>query len=130
MERVGYFFAIGNIFFDYKQNQPKRITVGIIKITKTFTKRCPKTSTIITGMPPKDKTYSFRRTKIDKKNQILKAKSKKNPQTYFTNQDDDWLKSHMVLNEKFYCKDFLHLVETGNEKISKSFYLILKLLFT
>ena len=46
------------------------------------------------------------------------------------NQDDDWLKSHMVLNEKFYYKDFLHLVETGNEKISKSFYLILKLLFT
>ena len=37
-------------------------------------------------------------------------------------QDDDWVKSNMVSSENFYYKDFVHLVETGNEKFSKSIF--------
>ena len=45
-------------------------------------------------------------------------------------QDNDWVKSDMMLNENCYCKDFLHLVETANEKFPKSICLILKQFFT
>ena len=112
------------------QNQPEDIAVGIIKIARTFSKKHPKINTIITGMLPSDKTYSFQQTKIDKANKILKAKCKNLLQTYFMEQDDDWVKSSMILNENFYYKDFLHLGETGNEKFSKTTCLILKQLFT
>ena len=61
---------------------------------------------------------------------ILKAECKNLPQTYFIDHDGDWVKSDMILNENFYYKDFLHLVETGNEKFSKSIFLFLKQFFT
>ena len=41
-------------------------------------------------------------------------------------QDDDWVKSNMSLNENCYSKYFPHLVETGNERFSKSIFLYLK----
>ena len=67
--------------------------------------------------------HSFRRTKIDATNQILKAECNNLPQTYFMDQEDDWVKSNMVSNESFFYKDFFHLVETGNENFSKSIFL-------
>ena len=36
----------------------------------------------------------------------------------------------MVLNEKFYFKDFLYLVETGNENFAECICLFLKQVFT
>ena len=77
-------------------------------------------------MLPRDKMYSFQRTKIDEANQLLKTKCKNLPQTYFMDQNGDWVNSDMVLNKNFYYKDFLYLVETGNEKFSKSICLFLK----
>ena len=44
-------------------------------------------------------------------------------------EDDNWVKSGMVLNKNFYYKDFLYLVEIGNEKFSKSICLSSKQLF-
>ena len=81
-------------------------------------KNHPNITTIITGMLPRDKTYSFRRAKIDETNKILKAKCKNLPQTYFMDQDEDWVKSDLILDENLYYKDFLHLAETGPEKFS------------
>ena len=60
----------------------------------------------------------------------LKVEFKNLPQTDFLDQDDGWVKSDKVLNENFDCKDFLQLVETGNEKFSKSISLFLKHFFT
>ena len=75
------------------QSQPEDIAVGVLKVAETFMKNHPKITTIITGILPRDKTYSFRRAKIDETNNILKAKCKNHPQTYFMDQDDDWVKS-------------------------------------
>ena len=71
------------------QSKPKNIAEGVMKIAKTFMKNQPKMTTIITGMLPRDKKYSFRRDKIDETNNILKAKCMNLPQTYFVEQDDD-----------------------------------------
>ena len=48
------------------QSQPEDIAVGIMKIAETFIKNHQKTTTIITGMLTRDKTYSFLRAKINK----------------------------------------------------------------
>ena len=85
-------------------------------------KNHPNITTIITGMLPRDKTYSFRRAKIDETNKILKAKCKNLSQTYFMDQDDDWVKGDLILDENLYYKDFLHLARTGNEKFSKTIW--------
>ena len=108
------------------QSQPEDIVVAAMKIAETFLKNHPKITTIITGMLPRDKTYPFRRAKIDETNKILKTKCKNFPQTYFMDQDDDWVKSDLILDENLYHKDFLHLAETGNEKFSKTICLFLK----
>ena len=84
----------------------------------------------MTGILPTEKTYSFRQTKIDRENQILKIKCKNLRPTNAMDQDDNWVKSDMTLNENFDHKDFLHLVETGNKDFYKSTSLFLKYFFT
>ena len=93
LQRTKFFVVIhcGNNNVD--QSQPEDIAVGVLKVAETFMKNHPKITTIITGILPRDKTYSFRRAKIDETNNILKAKCKNHPQTYFMDQDDDWVKS-------------------------------------
>ena len=71
------------------QGKPEDIAEGVMKIAETFMKNQTKITTIITGILPRDKTYSFRRAKIDETNNILKAKCMHLPQTYFVEQDDD-----------------------------------------
>ena len=112
------------------QSQPEDIAVGVMKIAETFMKNHPKITTIITGMLPRDKTYSFRRAKIDETKKILKAKCKNLSQTYFMDQDDDWVKGDLILDENLYYKDFLHLARTGNEKFSKTIWFFLKQFLT
>ena len=82
---------------------------GIIKIAKTFMKKHPTINTIITGMLPRDKIYSFQR---------------------FMDQDDKCVNSDMILDKNFYYKYFLHLAEIGNDKFSKSTCLFLKQFLT
>ena len=53
------------------QSQPENIAIGVMKIAETFMKNHPKINTIIAGMLPRDKTYSFRRAKIDETIEIL-----------------------------------------------------------
>ena len=65
------------------QIQPEDIAVGVMKIAETFMKNHPKITTIITGMLPRQKTYSFRGANIDETNKILKVKCKNHTQTYF-----------------------------------------------
>ena len=102
------------------QSKPDDIAEGVMKIAETFSKNQPKITTIVTGMLPRDKTYSFRWAKIDEANNILKAKCMNLQQTYFMDQDDDRVKSDLKLDENLYYKDFLHLAESGNEKFSKT----------
>ena len=104
------------------QSLPEDIAVGVMKIAEFFMKNHPKITNIITGMLPRDKTNSFQQAKIDERNKILKAKCKNLPQTYFMDQDNDWVKTNLILDENLYYKDFLHQVETGNEKFSKTVY--------
>ena len=52
------------------------------------------------------------------------------PQTYFMDQDDNWVKSDLTLDENLCCKDFLHLAESDNEKFSKTICLFLKQFLT
>ena len=52
------------------------------------------------------------------------------PQTYLRDQYDDWVKSDLTLDENLYCKYFLHLAESGNEKFSKTICLFLKQFLT
>ena len=85
---------------------------------------------IIVGMLPWDKTYSFRRAKMDEANNTLKAKCMNLPQTNFMDQDHDWVKSDLALDENLYYKDFLHLAESANEKFSKTICLFLKQFLT
>ena len=95
-----------------------------MKIAETFMKNQPKITTlplIITGMLPRDKTYSFWPAKIDETNNILEVKCMNLLQTYFMNQDEDLVKSNLTLDGKLYYNDFLNLVESGNEKFSKTF---------
>ena len=61
------FVTIRNSSNNVGQNYPKDIAVPIIKIAKI--------NTIITGILPRKKTYSFlRQKKIDETNQMLKVK--------------------------------------------------------
>ena len=53
---------------------------------------------IITGMLPMNKTYSFWQAKMNEANNILKAKCMILPQTYFINQDNDWVKGDLTLD--------------------------------
>ena len=50
--------------------------------------------------------------------------------TYFMDQDDDWAKSDLTLDENLYYEDFLRLAESGNEKFSKAICLFLKQFLT
>ena len=108
-----------------EKSQTEDFAAGIVKIAETLTKNHPKITTIITGMLPRNKTYSFQQAKINETNKILKAKYRNLLQTYFIDQDDDWVKSNMILNENLHYKDFHHLVETGNEKFSKTICLFI-----
>ena len=70
-----------------------------MKIAEKFMKSHPKITAIITGVLPRDKAYFFWRAKIVETNKILKSKCKNLPQTYFMDQDDDWVKSDLTLDE-------------------------------
>ena len=65
------------------QSKTEDIAEGVMKIAETFTKNQPKITTIITGMLPRGKAYSFQRANIDEANDTLKAKCMNLPQTYF-----------------------------------------------
>ena len=62
--------------------------------------------------------FSASKNRLDKAD--IKSEIKNLPQTYFMDEDDDWVKNDMMPNENFYFKDFLQLVETGNDKFSNS----------
>ena len=79
-------------------------------------KNHPKITTIITGILPSEKTYYFRQAKIAETNSIFKAKCKNFLRTCFMDQNDNWVKSDLKLDENLYYKDFLHLAESANEK--------------
>ena len=55
------------------ESKPVDIAEEVMKIAETFMKNQPKITTIVTGMLPREKTYSFRQAKIDEANNILKA---------------------------------------------------------
>ena len=65
------------------QSKTKDIAEGAMKIAETFTKNQPKITTIISGMLPRGKAYSFQQGNIDEANGTLKAKCMSLPQTYF-----------------------------------------------
>ena len=105
------------------QNKPEDIAEGVMRIAETFTKNQAKITTIITCTLPRDNTYSFRQVKINETNNILKAKCMNLLQTYSIEKDD------LTLDENLYYKDFLHLAESGNEKLFKTICLFVQAVF-
>ena len=65
------------------QSKPEDIAEGFMKIAKTFMKNQPKITTIITGMLPRDKTYSFQLAKIDGKKKHIKSDMHEPPSSIF-----------------------------------------------
>ena len=105
------------------QNKPEDIAEGVMRIAETFTKNQAKITTIITGTLPRDNTYSFRQVKINETNNILKAKCMNLLKKYSIEKDD------LTLDENLYYKDFLHLAESGNEKLFKTICLFVQAVF-
>ena len=86
----------------------------------------PKINAIIILVCYQEKRCTLlKKKKIVETNKILKAKYKNLPETYFMDQDSNWLKSNMVLSENVYYKNIIHLVETCNERYFKSICLFL-----
>ena len=74
------------------QSKPEDTAEGVMKIAETFIKNQPKITTIISGMLPRDKTYSFRRAKIDETNNILKAKC----MNFQKQKKENWNSGHTI----------------------------------
>ena len=81
-----------------------------------------KLNTTIAGILPQYKWHSIRWTAACETNKILNAEWKILPQICFMVQDDNWVRSNMMLDKRFY----LQLVKYGNENFAKSTYLFLK----
>ena len=137
MESAGYFFTSSVIMHhgtnNMDQNQPKDIAGG--NFPKSLRRNILNKNHHYWHVTNIHKMDSFRGTKSDKQNtmigkSILKAECKNFPQTHFMNQEDEWAKNDIVLNENIYYKDFLYLMESGTKKLFKSICLYLKRFFT
>ena len=99
LQHATLFLIIPCVTNNVDQIQRENIAVRVMKIAETFMKNHPKITTIITGVLPRDKTYSFGRAETNEANNTMKEKWKNLPQKYFMNQDDEWVKSGFTLDE-------------------------------
>ena len=96
------------------------ISEGIMSIASILQEKSPLAQIIITGLLPRDLNWSDRRRKIDEINVQLKLLIQGRKNIYFMEQDSDWTTLNNQLNMKYYYKDFLHLIESGNKKLALS----------
>lgn len=113
MESDEYFFTPSVIMHhdtnNMDQNQPKDIAGG--NFPKSLRRNILNKNHHYWHVTKIHKMDSFRRTKSDKQNtiigkSILKSECKNLPQTHFMNQEGEWAKNDMVLNENIITKIF------------------------
>jgi len=104
---------------DLNSSIPNDIALAVLNTGSTFKKRSPKSSIIITGLLPRDINPSARRNKIKMVNFILKEKCLEKG-FVFVVPDSGWLFPNRMLNTDLFYKDYLHLVEKGNDKFADS----------
>ena len=105
-----------NIFND----SPYDIVDGIIKIASTFEKFYPNSSIYISGLLPRDESWSVNRVTIDEINKSLQYQCIREGFIYI-DQSINWTYKNRELDPVLFYKDSLHLVEKGNVKLAESF---------
>ena len=106
------------------RDNPAEIRDGTASIVYTIQEKKPNANFIVSGLLPRDQEISFRRDKIKLVNQKLRkwCRSGKVRNVHYLKPGKDWTEPDGRLVERYYFTDFLHLVEEGYEKFSKSIY--------
>ena len=101
--------GVNNIDID----PPIDIANGIITIALTIIRKKPGINVIITGLLPRNQYLTNRRQKIDMVNHYLEKSCINQTNTNF-NKQSGWTHNNGNLINKYYYRDNLHLVESGN----------------
>ena len=116
MSKIVILCGTNNIFND----SPYDIVDGIIKIASTFEKIYPNSSIYISGLLPRDESWSVNRVTIDEINKSLQFQCIREGFIYI-DQSICWTYKNGELDPILFYKDSLHLVEKGNVKLAESF---------
>lgn len=113
------------------QDMAEDIVRGLLAIVDFISTKTPDTRIIITGILPRDRFPSFRRTKITEVNSILEeiidlSDHQKFDNVYFLRPDSDWVLDDGTIDESLYHTDYLHLIEAGDEKFAKAIVSLIK----
>ena len=95
-------------------DDPNIISKGILSIAKTRVKKACKSNMIITGLLPRDKSKSKRRSKLLKVNSYLSNFCKNEKNMLFMGQGEGLILHDNILDESLYYGDHIHLLEPGN----------------
>jgi len=98
--------------------EPDEIAVNIIKIGKVFERRCLKANIIIAGLLPRDKFLTNRRINISKVN--INLQNYCHLHNFYFVCEQNWTLNNNNIDESLFYQDYLHLIERGNEKLSRS----------
>ena len=116
LSKIVILCGTNNIFND----SPYDIVDGIIKIASTFEKIYPNSSIDISGLLPRDESWSVKRVTIDEINKSLQYQCIREGFIYI-DQSIGWTYKNGELDPVLFYKDSLHLVEKGNVKLAESF---------
>ena len=96
-------------------NESKAITDAIIKIGNVFLEKSI-ANIILTGLYLPRLKKSKQRNKTLKVNNYLKKFCRDETNKYYLEQDRNCAHKHQSLNTSLCYKDYLHLIESGNDK--------------
>ena len=116
LSKIVILCGTNNIFND----SPYDIVDGIIKIASTFEKIYPNSSIYISGLLPRDESWSVNTVTIDEINKSLQYQCIREGFIYI-DQSIGWTYKNGELDPVLFYKDSLHLVEKGNVKLVESF---------
>ena len=104
-------------------NTPRTIVDGLISIANSFLKGNPNMKVIITGLLPRDlEALSIRRTRIMETNDLIKytCENSTGKNSYFLEQDENWIDAKGKLNTQFFHTVYLHLSKSGYDKLART----------
>ena len=102
------------------RDRPYDIANGVISCGLILQQKCSQVNVVVTGLLPRDLENSYRRTKIELTNKLLRDHCRQFTNFTYMGHDKDWVLENGLLNEKLFYEDHLHLVESGNEKLATS----------
>ena len=116
LSKIVILCGTNNIFND----SPYDIVDGIIKIASTFEKIYPNSSIYVSGLLPRDESWSVNRVTIDEINKSLQYQCIREGFIYI-DQSIGWTYKNGELDPVLFYKDSMHLLEKGNVKLVESF---------